>query len=226
MRILVVDDEQDICDILQFCLEQDGYEVDTANSAEEALELNLPAYDLFMLDVMMGPMSGFELVERLRANAATADTPILMLSALSDEGSKVNGLNTGADDYVAKPFGQDEVRARVAALLRRSHRHPSAPAESVFVVGPFSVNLHSKTVTIDDVAVQVTPLEMAMLDLMLHHPGQIFTRDEIMARCWPNDTLVTERTVDVNITRLRKKLGPAGNLIKSRSGFGYGIELP
>lgn len=228
MRILVVDDEQDICEILQYNLETEGYEVTTANSAEEALELPLVDFDLLLLDVMMGEMSGFELARRMKDDANLSRVPIIFITALDNEDNTVKGLNIGADDYIAKPLSMKEVKARVKAVLRRTaapaptDREEGAP-KTVRYEG-IEVNLDSKLVTVDGVELSLTKLELELLTLFLKNPNKVFSRDDLLDKCWPRDVYVQDRTVDVNITRLRKKIGNYGKQIRTRVGYGYCFE--
>jgi len=233
MRILVVDDEQDVCEILQYNLETEGYEVDTANSAEEAIELPLQNYALILLDVMMGEMSGFQMARRLKDNPLTAQIPLIFITALEEEDNMIKGLNIGADDYITKPLSMREIKARVAAVLRRTtpHQQPviketvPAPSEpKTLQYEGVSVNLEAKTATLDGKSLLLTRLEFEMLVLFLQNPDKVFSRQEILQRCWPQDVYVLERTVDVNITRLRRKIGQYGKHIKTRIGYGYCFE--
>ena len=226
MKILVVDDEQDLCEILQYNLETEGYEVVTANSAEEALLLPLHEYGLILLDVMMGEISGFQMARQLKATPATADIPIIFITALDSEDNTVKGLNIGADDYIVKPLSTKEVKARVKAVLRRAapimarKNKGEGDAETLQYEG-ISLNLESKTVSIDGEILAVTKLEFELLSLFLQNPNKVFGRNDLLERCWPQDVFVLDRTVDVNITRLRKKIGLYGKLIKTRVGYGY-----
>lgn len=226
MKILVVDDEQDICEILQFNLEMEGYEVTTANSAEEALELPLSTFDIILLDVMMGDVSGFQLAKEIKANKKTSDIPIIFITALEDEEHTVKGLDIGADDYMKKPLSIKEVKARIKAVLRRSafKREQAEEHPMRLDYHGISVNTESKTCTIDGVPVQLTKLEFELIVLFLSNPDKVFSRDELLCRCWPSDTYVLDRTVDVNITRLRKKIGKYGKQIKTRFGYGYTFD--
>ncbi len=230
MRILVVDDEQDICEILQYNLENEGYEVDVANSAEEALLRPLADYALILLDVMMGEMSGFQMARRLKDAPETADIPIIFITALDDEDNTVKGLNIGADDYIAKPLSMKEVKARVKAVLRRSpSRTPQVEeivmtSSSVIRYEGITLCLESKTAMLDGNDLSLTRLEFELLSQLLQNPNRVFSREELLKRCWPQDVYVLDRTVDVNITRLRKKLGNYGNQIKTRIGYGYIFE--
>lgn len=229
MKILVVDDEQDICEILQYNLETEGYEVVTANSAEEALELPLQDFGLILLDVMMGEMSGFQLARRLKENPETARVAIIFITALDGEDNTVKGLNIGADDYIAKPLSMKEVKARVKAVLRRFVPVEKAKAvpeglTDIIQYEGIALNLDSKTATLDGEDLSLTKLEFELLSLFLQHPGKVFGRNDLLERCWPKDVYVLDRTVDVNITRLRKKIGHFGKQIKTRVGYGYCFE--
>ena len=216
-RILVVDDERDICDILQFNLKINGYDVETANSGEEAVEKILGqknSYNLILLDVMMDEMSGFEVAQRLKATPRTKDTP----------NDIITGLNIGADDYISKPFSLQEVILRVKAVLRRTTTqqpdHPSNRLSFCTMV----LDLDKKTVTIDGADVPFTKTEYELLRLLLQEKGRVLSRQELIERAWPNDVVVSDRTVDVNITRMRKKIGRYSSNIVTRLGFGYLFE--
>ena len=219
-KILVVDDEDDLCEILKFNLETEGYQVTTANSAEDALELDIASFDLLLLDVMMGGMSGFAMAKQLKANPATANVPIIFLTARDTENDTVTGFNLGADDYISKPFSLREVLVRVRAVLRRtSERQGVEPA--VLRYQGLEMNLDKKTVSIDGEDVPFTKTEFEWLHLLLEEKGRVFSRQELIDKVWPKDVLVLDRTVDVNITRLRKKIGRFAKCIVTRLGFGY-----
>lgn len=232
MKILVVDDEQDICEILQYNLETEGYEVVTANSAEEALELPLQEYGLILLDVMMDEMSGFQMARKMKDNPATAPIPIIFITALEGEDNMVKGLNIGADDYITKPLSIKEVKARVRAVLRRasvSNQHPEGKgafptSDHQISYEGITLDLNAKLATLDGEHLSLTKLEYEILSLLLQHPGKVFSREDLLKYCWPQDVLVLDRTVDVNITRLRKKIGRYGQQIKTRVGYGYCFE--
>ncbi len=227
MKILVADDEQDICEILQYNLEIEGYEVSCVNSAEDALDLILNAEnknelpDLILLDVMMGEMSGFQLALKLKENPDTAPIPVIFITALDDEDNIVKGLNIGADDYMSKPLSMKEVKARVKAVLRRSANNKT---DELVKYDGIVVNVDAKSVTLDGEPLVLTKLEYELLLLLLEHPNKVFSRNDLLERCWPQDAYVLDRTVDVNITRLRKKLGNYGKQIKTRVGYGYCFE--
>ncbi len=223
MKILVVDDEQDICEILKYNLQAEGYEVHTASSAEEALTTHLASFDLLLLDVMMGEMSGFELAKQLKSKTSTAHIPIIFITALGQEDSIVSGLNLGADDYMTKPLSMREVKARVKAVMRRIN--PSDQQESdILEYADITLHTHAKTATLHGNPLTLTRLEFELLSLFLSHPGRLFSRESLLRHCWPNGTVVCDRTVDVNIARLRKKIGIYGKQIKARIGYGYTFE--
>lgn len=219
-RILVVDDEQDLLEILKFNLETEGYEVQTATSAEEAQTLDIASFDLLLLDVMMGGMSGFALARLLKANPKTASVPIIFLTARDTENDTVTGFNLGADDYISKPFSLREVMVRVRAVLRRTAVDNGEEQHLITYQG-IVMNLDKKTVTIDGEEIAFTKTEFELLHLLLDERGRVFSRQELIDRVWPKDVLVLDRTVDVNITRLRKKIGRFAKCIVTRLGFGY-----
>ena len=212
-RILVTDDEEDLCEILKFNLETEGYIVDTAHSAEEALALDLQVYNLILLDVMMGEISGFKMASIIRKTEHLKHIPIIFLTARDSENDKLTGFNIGGDDYIAKPFSIREVQARVKAILRRTT-----------TIEELSIDLRSKKCYIDNVDAALTKKEFEILRLLLEHPRQVFSREEILAQVWSDEVYVLDRTIDVNITRLRKKIGEYGKCIVTRLGYGYCFE--
>jgi len=220
-RILVVDDEQDLCEILKFNLETEGYLVDTVNSAEEALTEDLTQYNLLLLDVMMGEMSGFALARKLKADEATKGIPIIFLTARDTENDTVTGFNLGADDYISKPFSIREVLVRVRAVLRRTIDQKPEEEQRLIKYETLEMNLDKKTVKVDNEDISFTKTEYELLKLLLNERGRVFSRQELIDRVWPSDVLVLDRTVDVNITRLRKKIGPYSKNIVTRLGYGY-----
>lgn len=219
-KILVVDDEDDLCEILKFNLETEGYQVTTANSAEDALKLDIASFDLLLLDVMMGGMSGFAMAKQLKANPSTASVPVIFLTARDTENDTVTGFNLGADDYISKPFSLREVLVRVRAVLRRTSEHQGSEPAVLRYQG-LEMNLDKKTVSIDGEEVSFTKTEFELLHLLLEEKGRVFSRQELIDKVWPKDVLVLDRTVDVNITRLRKKIGRFAKCIVTRLGFGY-----
>lgn len=220
-RILVVDDEQDLCEILKFNLETEGYEVEKADSAETALTLDLTSFDLLLLDVMMGEMSGFALAKHLKNQEETKDLPIIFLTARDTENDTVTGFNLGADDYISKPFSIREVLVRVRAVLRRTSKDEDERQPSTLKYQGLELNLDNKTVSVDGVQIPFTKTEFEILHTLLEESGRVFSRQELINRIWPSDVLVLDRTVDVNITRLRKKIGRFSKCIVTRLGFGY-----
>lgn len=220
-KILVVDDEEDLCEILKFNLEVEGYEVDTANSAEEALQMNLSDYNLLMLDVMMGEMNGFKMASLLRKNEKLKHIPIIFLTAKDTEDDKLMGFNIGADDYISKPFSIREVIARVKAVLRRSSEKETP---EILQFENLYIDPTKKRAFIDQNELPLTKKEFEILSLLLSHPGQVFSREEILSKIWTDEVYVLDRTIDVNITRLRKKIGEYGKHIVTRLGYGYCFE--
>ena len=227
MKILVVDDELDIFEILKYNLETEGFEVDTACSAEEALEMPLQDYSLILLDVMMGEMSGFQMARRLKEKFSTAQIPIIFITALDGEDNMVKGLNIGADDYIVKPLSMKEVKARVRAVLRRSTQPQQSKTftdDNMIVYEGITLDINAKTVTCEGEKLEFTKLEFELLSFFLQHPNKVFSREDLLKYCWPREVVVLDRTVDVNITRLRKKIGCYGKQIKTRVGYGYYFE--
>ncbi len=220
-RILVVDDEEDICEILKFNLETDGYVVDIAYSAEDAMNMDIASYDLLLLDVMMGGMSGFALARKLKADKSTSDIPIIFLTARDTENDLITGFNLGADDYISKPFSIREVLVRVRAVLRRTAEQPDDSRSNVINYQGLELNLDKKSVSIDGENIPFTKTEFEILHLLLNEKGKVFSRQDLIDRIWPKDVFVLDRTVDVNITRLRKKIGRFSKCIVTRLGFGY-----
>lgn len=219
-RILVVDDEEDLCDILKFNLENEGYEVDTANSAEEALKLDLPKYHLLLLDVMMGEISGFKMAKMLKQVRETQHLPIIFLTAKDTENDAITGFSLGADDYISKPFSLRQVMMRVKAVLRRTA--PNTETQTTFIgFKELKIDMKMKSAELIGVPLQLTKTEFEILKLLLENEGRVFSRAEILRRIWMNDAEVLDRTVDVNITRLRKKLEQYGKYIVTRLGYGY-----
>lgn len=237
-KILVVDDEPDLCEGLKLNLEIEGYEADTAYSAEEALELDLSSYDLILLDVMMGKMSGFEMARVLKRNPATSNIPIIFCTAKNADDDMIAGLNLGADDYVTKPYNIRNILARIKSVLRRIDRSnnanvaESAPAakeeekaKRIIREEGLVIDLDQIVCTIDDVPVRMPRKEFELLSLFMSNPGKIFSRDDILQKLWSDEVIVVNRVIDVNVTRLRAKIGKYGKLIVTRSGYGYGFKV-
>lgn len=235
-RILIVDDEPDLCEGLKLNLEIEGYEAETAYSAEEALEMDLPSFDLILLDVMMGKMSGFEMARVLKRNPVTADIPIIFCTAKSEDDDMIAGLNLGADDYVTKPYNVRNILARIKSVLRRNKQAGShqasqpaareeASARRVLVEEGLVVDLDQIVCTIDSMPVRMPRKEFELLSLFMSNPGKIFSREDILQKIWSDEVVVVNRVVDVNVTRLRAKIGKYGKLIVTRSGYGYGFKV-
>ncbi|ADY37478.1 two component transcriptional regulator, winged helix family [Phocaeicola salanitronis DSM 18170] len=222
-RILVVDDEDDLCEILKFNLEMEGYKVDTANSAEEALKLDLTQYNLLLLDVMMGEISGFKMARMLKANKDTVNIPIIFITAKDTENDTITGFNLGADDYISKPFSLREVIMRVKAVLRRTANLQRKESEELQYKG-LVINVPQKKVTIEGEEISLTKKEFEILSLLLQNAGRVFSREDILSKVWNDEVYVLDRTIDVNITRLRKKIGEYGKNIVTRLGYGYCFE--
>jgi DNA-binding response OmpR family regulator len=217
-NILIVDDEADISEILAFNLVSEGYNVTCASSAEEALELLSPACSLVLLDVMMGGMSGYKMAEQLRREGNSV--PIIFLTAKDTENDMLTGFSVGGDDYISKPFSLKEVIARVKAVLRRQNSEPPS-SDTRLVFGDLVVDLSMKEAFIGGVNIGLTKTEFEILSLLASNPTRTFSREDMIERLWKDTPYITERTVDVHITRLRKKMGERATLISSRSGYGY-----
>lgn len=219
-KILVVDDEPDLREILQCNLENAGYEVDTAESAEEALHILSPAHSLILLDVMLGGMSGFKMAERLRKDLDNK-IPIVFLTAKDTERDMLTGFSAGGDDYISKPFSLHEVLARVKAVLRRAQREE---IPTLLKAGNISLDFEKKIVVANGERLKLSPKEFGILSMLVRHPGRVFTREEILAEVWHGDAFVLDRTVDVHIARIRRKLGEGAAHLTNRQGYGYCFE--
>lgn len=224
-RVLVVDDEESLCEILKFNLEKAGYAVDTVLSAEEALTMNLTDFHLILLDVMMGEISGFQMADILKKKKETVHIPIIFCTAKDTEDDTVYGLQLGADDYISKPFSIREVLARVETVLRRNTRSLSEPpAENIRQYENLRLDTASKRASLGGRDVSLTKTEFEILWLLLQNPGRVYSRDSLLRTVWPDDVLVTDRTVDVHIARMRKKIAPYDKHIVTRLGYGYCFE--
>lgn len=222
-KILVVDDEETLCMALKFNLEIEGYKVDTAFSAEEALELDLTGYDLLLLDVMMGEMSGFDMAREMRKHPDTSEIPIIFLTAKTSEDDMIAGLTLGGDDYISKPYSIRNVLARVKSVLRRSVR--TEEKKRILEEQGLVLDLDQVHCEVDGETVKMPRKEFELLALLMANPGKILSRQEILKAVWPEEVVVLNRVVDVNITRLRSKIGKYGKLIVTRSGYGYGFKI-
>ena len=204
-HILVVDDEEDLCEILKFNLENEGYRVDTANSAEEALRMDLSSYHLLLLDVMMGEISGFKMASLLKKEKKTAQIPIIFITAKDTENDTVTGFNLGADDYISKPFSLREVVARVKAVLRRTQQEETERKPEQLVYKTLTIDIAKKKVSIDGNETPLTKKEFEILLLLLQNKGRVFSREDILARVWSDEVYVLDRTIDVNITACARR---------------------
>ncbi len=217
-KILVVDDERDLCEILEFNLASEGFHVEVEHSAEAALKLDLKDFDLILLDVMMGNTSGYRMASVMRKEM-NLTVPIIFLTAKNTENDVLTGFNVGADDYIPKPFSIKEVMARVRAVMKRGKA--VSLENKLLSSDELLVDTDNKTVQIDGEQVNLTRKEFEILVMLMKQKGHFFSREEILNRIWSDDVIVTERNVDVNIARLRKKIGSYGSCIKGRSGYGY-----
>ena len=227
-RILIVDDEETLCEVLKLNLENEGYDVDIAFSAEQALTLDLKSYSLILLDIMMGEISGIKMAKMMKADVTTADVPIIFCTARDTEDDMVMGLNIGADDYIVKPYTVRNVVARVKSVLRRSGGHngsaTSKEQSNTLQVEGLQLDLEFKRCIVDGVEVKLARKEFELLAYLISHRGKICSREQILNRVWSDEVVVLDRTIDVNITRLRSKIGAYGSYIVTRSGFGYGFR--
>ena len=221
-KILIVDDEKDLCEILEFNLISEGFETEIAHSAEAALKKQLHSFDLILLDVMMGEMSGYKMAAKVRKEMSLS-VPIIFLTAKTSENDLLTGFNVGGDDYISKPFSIKEVTARVKAVLKRGVNESFSG--NILKANELELDTSSKTVTIENNPVNLTRKEFEILALLLKQSGQYIEREEILNRVWSEDVIVTERNVDVNIARLRKKIGDYGKYIQGKSGYGYCFKI-
>ena len=226
-RILIVDDEETLCEVLQLNLENEGYDVDIAFSAEQALTYDLKSYSLILLDIMMGGISGIKMAKMLKADVTTADIPIIFCTARDSEDDMIMGLNLGADDYIMKPYTVRNVIARVKSVLRRVSGHKvstSSEKTNILKVEGLHLDLEFKRCIVDGKEVKLARKEFELLAYLISHRGKICSREQILSRVWSDEVVVLDRTIDVNITRLRSKIGAYGSYIVTRSGFGYGFR--
>jgi DNA-binding response OmpR family regulator len=222
-KILVVDDESDICEILSFNLENEGYEVSTASSAEEAVGKLSPDHSLMLLDVMMGGMSGFRFAERLRKEGN--NIPIIFLTAKDAENDMLTGFSVGGDDYISKPFSLKEVSARIKVVLRRIQEEIVDVKENVLIIDELTIDSLAKEARIGETILPLTKTEFEILSLLASNPSRVYSRRQMLDIVWQDTPYITERTVDVHITRLRKKLGDKSYYISNRAGFGYKFNV-
>jgi DNA-binding response OmpR family regulator len=222
-RILIVDDEEDLCEILQYNLGNEGFYTEIAHSAEEALIKSPGSFDLLLLDVMMGQISGFRFADMLRKDLS-ANVPIIFLTAKDTENDVLTGFSLGADDYIAKPFSINELTARVKAVLKRSQKD-GIKNQTILRFGDIELDTARKRLIIKNTNTDLTRKEYEIMKLLLENPATVFSREDILEKVWGNDVIVTDRTVDVNITRLRTKLGSFSQCLKNKTGYGYFFEF-
>lgn len=223
-RILVVDDEETLCDALGFNLEAEGYEIVTAYSAEEALQYDLSGFDLVLLDIMMGEISGTQLARIMKSNPSTASVPVIFCTARDSEEDMIKGLDLGADDYITKPYSLKTVLARIRAVLRRTAVSPAPVADDETVVfAGLVLSLRKRTCIVDGEEVKMPKKEFEILLKLVSNIGRVFSRSELINEIWPDEVVVLDRVVDVNIRRIRQKIRDYGKHIVTRSGYGYGF---
>lgn len=226
-RLLIVDDEETLCEVLKLNLENEGYDVDIAFSAEQALTLDLKSYSLILLDIMMGEISGIKMAKMLKSDVTTADIPIIFCTARDTEDDMILGLNLGADDYIMKPYTVRNVIARVKSVLRRTTKQkaPTETSEGIkfLQVEGLKLDLGFKRCIVDGEEVKLAKKEFELLAYLISHRGEILSREQILSKVWSDEVVVLDRTIDVNITRLRQKIGKYGKSIITRSGYGYGF---
>ncbi len=218
-KILIVDDDISISEILEFNLRNEGFEVDVSFSAEEALKKSIDNYNIILLDVMMGGMSGYKMAEKIRQEKISI--PIIFITAKNTENEMLTGFSVGGDDYISKPFSIKEVIARIKAILKRTAENKSDKNENKLIYGNFILDFDLKELSIDNNKIELTKTEFELLTLLAKHPGRVFPRENIIDIIWSETPFITERTVDVHITRLRKKLGKYATVISNKTGYGY-----
>lgn len=227
-RLLIVDDEETLCEVLKLNLENEGYDVDIAFSAEQALTLDLKNYSLILLDIMMGEISGIKLAKMLKSDVMTADIPIIFCTARDTEDDMILGLNLGADDYIMKPYTVRNVIARVKSVLRRTTKQkaPVTTSEKINMlqIEGLKLDLEFKRCIVEGEEVKLAKKEFELLAYLISHRGKILSREQILSKVWSDEVIVLDRTIDVNITRLRQKIGEYGKYIITRSGYGYGFK--
>lgn len=219
-KILIVDDDKNILEILEFNLKNEGFDIECVFSAEDAIEKLSNSFTLILLDVMMGGMSGYKLAEKLRSEGNT--TPIIFLTAKDTENDMLTGFSVGADDYISKPFSIKEVIARIKAVIKRLN---SIPIENnvgnKLIFDDIVIDFEVKELSIKGEKIALTKTEFEILVLLAENTERVFSREEIIDKVWKETSYITERTVDVHITRLRKKMGDYASTITNRSGYGY-----
>ena len=222
-RILVIDDEEDLCEVIRFALETEGYSVDVVYSAEEALRKTISDYNLLLVDIMLGEMSGYRMVHIVRNNPKTATIPVIFISAKDSENDRLTAFNVGADDYITKPFSLMEMLARIKVIISRFELQKMITVQ-MLSCDKLKMNLAKKQVLLEEKEIQFTKKEFEILKLFLENKNHLFTREELLKRIWPDEAFVLSRTIDVNITRIRRKIGPYEKNIVTKLGLGYYFE--
>jgi two-component system alkaline phosphatase synthesis response regulator PhoP len=222
-RILIVDDEEDLCEILQYNLSNEGFITEVAHSAEEALKKELGNFDLILLDVMMGTMSGFKFADKVRKEMKI-DVPVIFITAKDTENDILTGFSIGADDYVSKPFSVNELTARIKAVLKRSYTD-KITSKAILHFNGIDLDTVRKRLLLNEERIELTKKEYEILKILLENQGKVFSREDLLNRIWGHEVIVTERTVDVNITRLRAKLGEFASCLKNKTGYGYYFDF-
>lgn len=226
-RILIVDDEETLCEVLKLNLENEGYDVDIAFSAEQALTYDLKTYSLILLDIMMGEISGIKMAKMLKADISTAEIPIIFCTARDTEDDMIMGLNLGADDYIMKPYTIRNVIARVKSVLRRTSTHKNqeeTEKPNILKIDGLVLDMEFMSCSVDGTEVKLNRKEFELLVYLISNRGKICSREQILNDVWTDDVIVVDRTIDVNITRLRSKIGKYSSYIITRSGYGYGFR--
>lgn len=226
-RILIVDDEETLCEVLKLNLENEGYDVDIAFSAEQALTYDLKTYSLILLDIMMGEISGIKMAKMLKTDVATAEIPIIFCTARDTEDDMIMGLNLGADDYIMKPYTVRNVIARVKSVLRRTSTHKNqeeTEKPNILKIDGLVLDMEFMSCSVDGTEVKLNRKEFELLVYLISNRGKICSREQILNDVWTDDVIVVDRTIDVNITRLRSKIGKYSSYIITRSGYGYGFR--
>lgn len=226
-RILIVDDEETLCEVLKLNLENEGYDVDIAFSAEQALTYDLKTYSLILLDIMMGEISGIKMAKMLKADVSTAEIPIIFCTARDTEDDMIMGLNLGADDYIMKPYTVRNVIARVKSVLRRTSTHKNqeeTEKPNILNIDGLVLDMEFMSCSVDGTEVKLNRKEFELLVYLISNRGKICSREQILNDVWTDDVIVVDRTIDVNITRLRSKIGKYSSYIITRSGYGYGFR--
>lgn len=222
-RILIVDEEEDLNDFLHFSLTNVGYVVDVVNSAEEALKRNIQDYNLLLMEVILGEISGFKLAHIIRSNPVTAMIPIIFVTARDSENDRLTGFSLGAEDYITKPFSLPELLARINAVMSRINTK-RINTMNVISFNRLNINLTNKQVLLEGNEIRFTRKEFEILKLFIENKNRLFTREELLSLVWSEEAFVLNRTIDVNITRIRKKIGPYEKNIVTKLGLGYCFE--